>query len=301
MLPESSLTAPEDRDLEDKWRPQQHEPELNPTQLAAAMDELNVTSFTDKFPRVDRTYADPPIPLQNISLVSWIPAKGATPNSSGVYGFAKIRGSYNTGIEADQRAEYLIKNVDSYHQVFHCYTGRPFPLTNSSKYSAETSEVDIRKETTEAVSSDVKAKKLEEEKEMRDIKEREEALIESSKTEEVDPYDEYITLKVKKAQLSWTYLEHVKKIREIKDILIKTKEEIETMDSKDPEFEKKYYEKYMTARRNTGLSESVEDADSSFMKFLVEDATLPGLDEDLFIPKVVPNFVPEVVPDGIVE
>ena len=286
MLPESSLTTPEDRDLEDKWRPQQHEPELDSTQLAAAMDELNVTSFTGKFSRVDRTYADPPIPLQNISLISWIPAKGAKPNQSGVYGFAKIRGSYNTGIEADQRAEYLIKNIDSYHKVFHCYTGRPFPLTNSSKYSAETSEVDIRKETTEAVSSDVKAKKLEEEKEMRDMKEREDALIESSKSEEVDPYDEYITLKVKKAQLSWTYLEHVKKIKEIKNILIKTKEEIRVLDEQDPEFEKKYYDKYMTARRNTGLSESAEDADSSFMQFLVEDANLPGLDEDLYIPKV---------------
>ena len=118
------------------------------------------------------------------------------------------------------------------------------------------------------------------------MKEREDALIESSKSEEVDPYDEYITLKVKKAQLSWTYLEHVKKIKEIKNILIKTKEEIRVLDEQDPEFEKKYYDKYMTARRNTGLSESAEDADSSFMQFLVEDANLPGLDEDLYIPKV---------------
>ena len=76
--------------------------------------------------------------------------------------------------EADQRAEFLIRNVDSYHQIYHTYVGRPFPMTASSKYSAETNEIDIRKEMTESISNDVKQKKQDELKTVQEIKKREE-------------------------------------------------------------------------------------------------------------------------------
>ena len=54
-------------------------------QVKYAMNELNVTSFTDKFPKVDRVYSDPQVPLQAIGLISFTPAKGATPNKDGVF------------------------------------------------------------------------------------------------------------------------------------------------------------------------------------------------------------------------
>ena len=31
--------------------------------------------------------------MQRIGLLSFVPAKGATPNSKGIYGFAKMRGN----------------------------------------------------------------------------------------------------------------------------------------------------------------------------------------------------------------
>ena len=37
-----------------------------------------------------------------------------------------------------------------------------------------------------------------------------------------DPYEEYITARVKQAQLIWTYKEHQKKMAEIKELIIKT-------------------------------------------------------------------------------
>ena len=135
---ESSLTTPDDRVRENNWRPEQGAPQLSENEVTSAMEELNNVSFTTKFQRVDRTYADPPPPLQTIGLLSFVPAKGAQPNANGVYGFAKLRGNYSTQQEADQRAEFLIRNVDSYHQIYHTYVGRPFPMTASSKYSAET-------------------------------------------------------------------------------------------------------------------------------------------------------------------
>ena len=277
---ESSLTTPDDRVRENNWRPEQGAPQLSENEVTSAMEELNNVSFTSKFPRVDRTYADPPPPLQTIGLLSFVPAKGAQPNANGVYGFAKLRGNYSTQQEADQRAEFLIRNVDSYHQIYHTYVGRPFPMTASSKYSAETNEIDIRKEMTESVSNNVKQKKQDELKTVQEIKAREEALVADTKKEEVDPYDEYITLRVKKAQLSWTYLEHVKKMKEIKDILVRTRKEIGKMEEENSEYKEKYYDKYMTARKESGFKDTPGELQANFMKFLVEDAHLPGIDEN---------------------
>lgn len=275
---ESSLTAPEDRNLENRWRPDQSSRALLEDEVNVAIQTLNNTSFTEKFPRVDRTYADPPVPMQNIGLISFIPAKGATPNKNGIYGFAKIRGSYSTEIEANQRAEFLIRNVDSYHQVYHAYVGRPFPLTESSDYSATTSEVDIRRDTAESVSSNIKDKKMDEQRTVDEIKQREEDLLTASRNDTVDPYEEYITLRVKKAQLSWTYLEHQKKLEEVKNIIVKTRTQISELEETNPEFVNSYYEKYMKARRDAGIVESEEDLKNNFIKFLVEDVPLPGID-----------------------
>jgi len=150
------LTDPLDRNIENRWRPEQSVPPLTNSETEEAMKQLNNTDFIRKFPSADRTYADPPIPMQNIALLSFVPAKGATPNENGVFGFAKVRGVYASPIEAEQRAEFLIRNVDSYHHLYHLYVGRPFPITSSSKYSAETKEIDIRKETTKVISENIK-------------------------------------------------------------------------------------------------------------------------------------------------
>ena len=274
MNSESSLTTPQDRDLTNKWKPQQHEPPLSTEETDAAMKVLNVTDFTDRFRNVERAYADPQIPLQTIGLISFYPAKGATPNENGVFGFAKIRGNYASEMEASQRAEFLIRNVDSYHSIFHTYVGRPFPITTSSKYSAETVEIDIKKEATKAISSSIKDKKDEELKTIREIKEKEEKLLAESKKEEVDPYEEYITQRVKLAQLQWTYLEHQRKMAEVKEIVIKTREVVKQMDIDYPEYKDSYYEKYMNARKEAGIKEDASDTQANFIKFMVEDAEL---------------------------
>ena len=297
---ESSLTSPSDRDLKNKWRPEQEIPPLTLQETKEAMKVLNNTDFVKKFPSVDRTYADPPIALQNIALLSFIPAKGATPNENGVFGFAKVRGTYATDVEANQRAEFLIRNVDSYHQLYHLYVGRPFPITSSSKYSAETAEVDIRKETTKVISENIKEEKNKEQKTIKEMKEREEAMLaESDKARkddgksdpDIDPYEEYITLSVKKAQLSWTFLEHLKKLKEVREIILKTRKNLSTMDEDYPEFKDKYFEKYMEARRKSGLDEKVRDIQDNFMKYMVEDVSIPTIDTDEILPELKENKV----------
>jgi hypothetical protein len=279
---EHSLTTPSDRDRSANWRPEQGAPPLTEDEVNSAIEALNNQGFTSKFPRVDRTYADPPISLQQIGLISFTPAKGATPNENGVFGFAKLRGNYASELEASQQAENLIRNVDSYHQIYHTYVGRPFPITASSDYSAKTDEIDIRRETTSSVSGAIVDKKKKDQKDIEEIKQREEALLAESKQTEEDPYETYITLRVKRAQLSWTYLEHIKKLKEIKEIIVRTRLTQDEMDEAHPEFAEKYFDKYKAAREEVGLDldKDKKETQDNFMKFLVSEEPLPGIDND---------------------
>jgi hypothetical protein len=283
---ESSLTAPEDRTstILNPWRPSKAKP-LTDEETDAAMEEINVNKYISfKFPREDRVYADPALVNQTYSLFSFIPAKGAKPNEKGVFGYAKIRGCFGTDIETNQRAEYLIRNVDSYHPIYHAFVGRPFPVTSNSKYSAEVNEIDIKKEMTESISSDVKAKKAQEKKTIEEIKEREQALLAENKKilngeDTEDDFENYITLKVKKAQLTWTYVEHKKKMEEIQTILAKTKKNIEELEVGDSSFKDKYFDKYKKARTDAGIIDSESDLNDNFMKYMVEDLEIPEVDE----------------------
>jgi hypothetical protein len=276
---ESSLTTPCDRDQEKKYQPNQNVPILTHTETTEAMSVLNNTSFVEKFPSVERKYADPQIDLQKIGLISFIPAKGATPNSNGIFGFAKLRGNYASEVEANERAEYIIRNVDSYHQIYHTYVGRPFPITVSSDYSKEVSQVDLQKEMTESISSDVKQKREKERRDIEEIKQKEKELLADVKKVEADD-DHYTTLRVKKAQLTWTYLETSKKLEQMVGLIAKVRKEVNDMDNNNPELKKVYMDKYIDARKQAGLPVSGPEVNESFMKYLVEDVTLPTVDAE---------------------
>ena len=269
---ENSLTCPSDRNSEKEYIPNQGHRPLSEDEVVEAVKELNNTSFVKNFLNVERRYADPVDPMQRIGLISFVPAKGATPNEKGVYGFAKLRGNYPTDQEGSEKAEFLIRNVDSYHQIYHTYVGRPFPLTTSSDYSGETCRIDIKKSMVESISSSIKNKKDEERKQIQEIEAREKELLEDTKKEHEDTIDRYTTLRVKKAQITWTYIETQKKMEEMKNIIIKSRLELEEMDKENENYAKDYYNKYSEARANSGLDNS--NIKDNFMKFLVEDVDL---------------------------
>ena len=266
---ENSLTTPSDRDPSRNYQPNQGHPALSDTEVTEAMKVLNNTGFVKNFLSVERRYADPVDPMQKFGLISFVPAKGATPNEHGIYGFAKLRGNYPTDNEANERAEFLIRNVDSYHRIYHAYVGRPFPITTSPDFSGERREIDIRKSMVDSVSSSIKGKKDEERKEIQEIEAREKQLLEDTKKDEEDPADHYTTLRVKKAQLTWTYCETMKKLDDMKNIIIKTRNQIAEMEKEDDSYSKNYFEKYCNARKESGLDNS--NIKDSFMKFMVED------------------------------
>lgn len=274
--PFDSLMAPRDKV---PTRRVVNAPPLTEDELEEAR-EVKVKSL--KFPQIDRQYADPAIHNQNIVLVSFVPAKGANPDQDNIYGMMKVRGVYATEEEANERADYLIRNHDSYHEIFHAYVGRPFPVTNATGFEKDIQTIDIRKKTVKLISEDILNKKRTEEKEMRDMQEREHKLLEESKKakEDIpqDPYDVYITDQVKRAQLIWTYVETMKKCRQMKTLVEQATENIQKAEAENPDFLEKYKEKYFKARQEAGLSESATE--ENFLKYLGVDQ-LPNLDDEI--------------------
>lgn len=277
---ENTLTTPSDRDPNKNFRLDQSAPSLTDSQVEDAMKALNNTAFVEKFPQVERRFADPPIDLQKIGLISFVPSKGSKPNEQGIYGFAKLRGNFATEAEANEQAERLIKNVDSYHQIYHTYVGRPFPLTCSSDYSKEVNRVELQKQTASAISEDIRKKRQDEQKEIEEIKTREKELLEDVKKTEENRDDHYTTLRVKKAQLTWTYIETEKKLQQMAGLIARARHEIEELDTAHPELKNTYYNKYMDARRQAGLSIDKIDSGQNFIKYMVEDVQIPAIENE---------------------
>lgn len=264
QTPQTSLTAPNDR-AGSTFRISE-KVDLTTEQTREAFNDLVVKDVVRNYPASERTFADPSIPGQRLCLVSFVPSVDAVPDKDGIYGMIKVRGNYETEEEADERAELLIRSVDSYHKIFTAFVGKPFPATTSSRWSADSNEIDIKKKVTEVISKDIKKQRMDEKREIEEIKEREKKLMEDVE-KDFDPYERYIELRVKKAQLAWTFLETRKKMDEMKESIIKTREEIAELDDENPSYLSTYREKYMSARREAGL----KDDDASFLSYLGDE------------------------------
>jgi hypothetical protein len=264
-----SMACPKDRPDPSKIIRQPTHPPLEPSELREAVSTLNRKVFT----QVDRQYADPPLKDQKIVLFSFVPSKGARPDPDGWYGMAKVRGVFGNEDMANEYAEKLIRDYDSYHEIFHAYVGRPFPVTNKSGYEEEIKTIDIKNKTVRLISEDILNKKRDEEKEIKEMQEREQNLLEESKrakeNQPEDPYDVYITDQVKRAQLIWTYKETVKKCEQMRDLIKTTNQTIAETEQNNPTFREQYKEKYMKARRDAGLDDSKEE--ESFIQYLGVD------------------------------
>jgi len=260
----TSLTAPTDKD--GKFTP------IKATLSEEEVNEAKKDLVKDiRYTQVEQRFADPPQMGQNICLVSFIPSKGAKPDGDNVYGMMKVRGVYATEEEANERAEYIIRNVDSYHEIYHTYVGRPFPITTSEVFSSEVKTIDIKAKTTEIISEDILTQKKNDRQQIEEIKQKEKALMEESKraqnNEPMDPFELYITEQVKRAQLLWTFVETEKKMEQMKDTIKKSTKVIEDYNSENSDFYERYKDRYYQARKEAGLPDDTSN-ENSFIKFL---------------------------------
>lgn len=183
-----------------------------------------------------------------------------------IRGVAKIRGTFHTQQEAETRSEEIIREQDSSNSVFISIVGVPFPLI-SEGMAESVNEVNISEQVEQTISQNVRYKRQKEEQEMEQIKQRELELLEEAKKDpNTDDLNNYITQRVKLAHLRYAIDEHAKKRVECKENEQKCIKWLLDMSCRNPEFEEKFFEKYMESRKAAYIPEDAEM--SGFLKYM---------------------------------
>jgi len=265
-----------------------NEASLTDTQLTVAKKELIKT--TD-FPRVNRRFIDPVKPGEpKFALFSYINHSDSEmiefleaikdtlkpsfkkrleklqSRSNLVKGVAKIRGAYLSQQEAEIRAEEIVRDIDSSNSVFTCIIGAPFPLI-SEGFAEEISEVDLRQETENAISQNVRNQRTKDKREIEEIKMREEELMRNAeKDPNADDEDNYTAQRVKLAHLRYSIEQHLIKRAECVDNEKRCVEWLLDMKNRHPEFEERYMEKYMAGRKAAHIPD--DHIPEGFMRYM---------------------------------
>lgn len=243
-------------------------PPLEGSEAESAMQALRATLF----PKIERSYADPAIPNQTYALVSFVPSKGASPDADGMYGVMKIRGVYASVAEADERSEYLIKNVDSNHVILTTFVGRPFPVipSGADSYGAEVRKIELSDKTQQTLEADDRKHREDERRQVEDIKKREQNLVKDVEIHDSErPIDEqYTMLRVKLAQLTFTAYDYRRRIDDIKKYIVKAHDEALAAEKAHPEVAAVYMDKYRSACAEAGVDNEVPE--TSFVKYMDE-------------------------------
>lgn len=269
----SSLTTPTDRAEGTKFEAVRVPP-LTDTQVDSAIQARLIQCLVD-FPDIERSYLDPAVDGQEVAVFSFVPAKGATPDKNGFYGFGKVRGSFSDARRASERAEHLLRNVDSYHDYQLCNVGYPFPITKDPRYSKRMQKVHVKSAIKQATSAQIAEKREQEKREVQELREREQKIAEESKEEvyNPDPEENYTMLRVKNAQLTFTFFKQLDALREQRDIINRTRTNMASVEVTNPEFRDRYLERYLKARDDVGLASDGENA--SFMRYMHTFEDLP--------------------------
>lgn len=231
---------------------------LTEGELIHATQQLHIKQ-EPLFKRSEKVYADPELKSQLYSLFSFVPSPNAKPDKNGFYGFAKIRGSFPSIEESEQRAIYLTKYCDSYNKIYHVATGIPFPITTSSEYSEKINEVDIRAEAMESISTFVREASDKDKKAVEEINERAELLRKDcSEPKELDVLDKYIISRKKIADNLFVFEEYRKKMVELKSLILKAEAESIDLETLHPEVLDQYKQKYEKACEDCGINQSTD-------------------------------------------
>lgn len=267
------------------------EPSLNKDEMVDAKNKL--FKKKDHFPKINRKFIDPSkagehkfalfsyIELPDYDMNNFLDEIKSTLNSQHqiklqellsrkqpIKGVAKIRGSYLTQFEAEQRAEELIKDVDSTNSIFTCLIGTPFPLVTQG-FADELSEVDLQNQTEHTISQNVREMRRKDQKEMNELKQQEEELMQGINADPGEKEEEnYITNRVKLAALRNEIHALKKKIEECISLQNNCINWLFEAKTRHPEYEENYMEKYMQARKHANIPDS-EDGDN-FMKYMKE-------------------------------
>lgn len=253
-----------DRTFQLKCNADKSKPPLTSDELKKAMTE----KYTTHFPQINRKFIDPPISGQQYALFSFIPHEHAVSGPNGIYGYAKIRGVYDTIDEANNQAENIIRYIDSTNTVFCMKTGCPFPIVTEGM-SKEIFKVDLKQDyhdnMSTTISKNVRRKRDIEKNDIKQIEEREQKL--KKDINDPDPIDDYTTKRVKHATLLFEIERQKKNILELIKSKDKCEEDLCNYHKSHPDFKNIYRKKLEDARAQAGIA---NEGLPGFMNYLDE-------------------------------
>lgn len=242
---------------------------LTDEQVETAKKELINTSYVDSgFPKMLKQRIDPPIQGQTYYIFNFVPSKKAIPDPDGCFGVMKFRGAFPTENDAVEHCETIVRNYDTYSENIIGWVGREFPLTTENKFCSNVKEIDTRTEKMNAIQrEDIRSKREQEKKDMKEIQERQEALLKDTSAEQkFDDIDYYIQLKVKIANAKMLQDECAKKMKDATRVIKDTNTRLQDLEERFPEFKKQYLEKYKTATEAVGIQEAETSKMIQYMK-----------------------------------
>ena len=241
---------------------QSDRPSLTNEQFTAAKSDLLHKDFINlSYPKTQKFRVDPRISGQSYGLISFLPSLGAKPDQDGCFGVLKLRGNFPTVEDADNWSENLIRNYDSFSEIDMVYIGKDFPLmVDSSIYTAATREIDVKKTVDSVTKANLKAKREQEEREIKEIQERQTKLLnpkhEEEKDKSIDDLDYYVQLRVKKANAQMLIDEANKKIAEAQEVINKTDSELIELEQNHPDYKDEFMGRYQNALKSVGADAS---------------------------------------------
>lgn len=227
---------------------------LTAEQFQSAQTLKNDNFLKLEFPRTRKVRVDPELNHQRFALISFVPSSGATPDADGCFGVAKVRGVFPNIEEADEWANNLIRNYDSYAEIDFVPVGKEFPImADNMVYVKETREVDVRKILDKTTKEYLDKKREQEKQQIEEIKKRQKELQELPQEEDKESLDYYIKLRVKRATSLMRKDEARNVMNQCNHVIDATGVELNEVEEKHPEYAKQYLEQYETALKETGI------------------------------------------------
>jgi hypothetical protein len=228
---------------------------LTPQELIAARDEK-----IRKFPEIIRGEVDPPIPGQAWGIVSYTIHPRGTPRGLSCGKF-KIRGSYPTEEQCNEKALQLLRDVDSDSAYLITPVGHWGPITDQhEEFCKDIQNVDLAKEINAEQERIKELSKEADSKKISELQEREKALKEDvrprtrkEQVEENESLDHYTELMVKIESLRF-HLENWKAMK--KDMQKKLRNSLgekDRLDAKHSTHKDEYMAKLNAAKEAAGI------------------------------------------------
>lgn len=210
--------------------------------------------------KISTTYLDPGAG-KKFCVINFIPSKESTPDSSGIYGYIKVRAVENTEEEAEKTSTRLIMQVDQFAPNIITEMGRPLPLFRTAeeyeKILPEESVKLVNEKYSKARSNFIKTQKENEQAAQKELEDRRAALQVDEDIED-DLYS--YSMSISKI-ISWigTARDIARAHKELLEKIAGAKDKIKAATTATPEFANKYLQFIRDKERAMGFVEGKDE------------------------------------------